>query len=339
MGPINGRNLEKVKYFSIKEYLKNIEFESNTLNHVEYVNRAFDQYIEKLMKYDELAITLFLCQSFEKEIKYSNIIENHIVHPLEINEHNMFFDKLSVNHNRIKELHQFILKKEELSEYRTCEMPIGSFRKMNEEEISDIQKKFSDVKIITKNGENYLEDIYWYGAEAEDVKRFMDDFISFYKDTSLSLINSNPFIKSALIHLIFLRIHPFEDGNGRTARMLHNIKFTDSINRIKGSRLKISPLNISPVIANYKHDYNKCIDNIYFDLEHFNSRNNNNPEINRWLNFMLNNVEEEIAFLENRLIENRKALQNISEMRDDKESLFEEEIKKMRLQALNPKKY
>lgn len=334
MGPLNGRNLERVKCFSIKEYLQKIEFESNTLNHVEYVNRAFDKYIEELMKYDDLAITLFLIRSFSKEIKFSNIIENHIVHPLEINEHNMFFDKLSVNHTRIKELHQFVLKKDEPSEYRTCEMPIGTYRKISEQNEQDILHNFPNAKIITKDGDRYLEDIYWYGAEADDIKHFMDDFISFYKDTSLSLINSNPFIKSALIHLIFLRIHPFEDGNGRTARMLHNIKFTDSINRIKGSRLKISPLNISPVISKYKNDYNSCIDNIYFDLDHV-----NNPAINRWLNFMLFNVEEEIAFLEQCLIENHQALQNISEMRDDKESLFEAEIKKMRLEALQPKKY
>ena len=45
---------------------------------------------------------------------------------------------------------------------------------------------------------------------------------------------SNPFLKSALIHLLFLRIHPYADGNGRTARLLHNSKFTASINSIYG---------------------------------------------------------------------------------------------------------
>ena len=106
MGPLNGRNLERVKYFSIKEYLSKIELESKTLEQMEIVNKEFDQYLEKLMQYDELAITLFLCNAFEEEIKYSNIIENHIVHPMEINSQNMFFDRLAINHNRIKELHK-----------------------------------------------------------------------------------------------------------------------------------------------------------------------------------------------------------------------------------------
>ena len=328
MGPVNGRNLERVKYFSIKEYLSQIELESHTLDQMEYVNRAFDEYIEKLMNYDDLAIIYFLCYSFEQEMKFSNQIENHIVSPLEINEHNMFFDKMAINHTRIKELHQFVMKKNEKSEYRTSEMKVGSYRPVKEDEPR------LDYPIIEKDGEKYYEDIFWYGVEPEDVKTFMDDFITFYKDTSSSLIHSNPFIKSSLAHLIFLRIHPFEDGNGRTARMLHNLKFTDAINRIKGSNLRISPLNVSPAIAKFKNDYNKYIDHIYFDLDH----KNNNPEINQFLRFMLISAEDEISFLEDRLEEKREALENISQMKSDDE-LFGNEIKRMKLQALVPKKY
>ena len=49
-----------------------------------------------------------------------------------------------------------------------------------------------------------------------------DDFIKIYKSSSISLINSNPFLKSALIHLLFIRIHPFPDSNGRTSRAILN---------------------------------------------------------------------------------------------------------------------
>lgn len=72
------------------------------------------------------------------------------------------------------------------------------------------------------NGE---EKIYWYGAKPEDVKPFMDDFIKFYKTKSLSVIDSNPFLKSALAHLLFVRIHPFSDVNGslvKNATYPHN---------------------------------------------------------------------------------------------------------------------
>lgn len=48
---------------------------------------------------------------------------------------------------------------------------------------------------------------------------------------------------NSLVHLLFLRIHPYTDGNGRTARILHNIKFTEMINKVYSTRLKLSPLN------------------------------------------------------------------------------------------------
>ena len=63
------------------------------------------------------------------------------------------------------------------------------------------------------------EHIYWRGSEVKDIKKFMNDFLIYYKDSSISIINTNPFIKASLIHLIFVRIHPFLDGNGRTARV------------------------------------------------------------------------------------------------------------------------
>ena len=69
----------------------------------------------------------------------------------------------------------------------------------------------------------------------------MNDFIRVYKQGGTSSIYSNPFLASSLIHLLFLRIHPYTDGNGRTARILHNIKFTEMINKLYGTRLKLSP--------------------------------------------------------------------------------------------------
>ena len=83
----------------------------------------------------------------------------------------------------------------------------------------------------------------------------MNDFIQIYKRKDISLLMSNPFLKSSLIHLLFLRIHPYADGNGRTARLLHNAKFTDSINRLYGMKLKISPLNLSESIYLNKKFY------------------------------------------------------------------------------------
>ena len=124
----------------------------------------------------------------------------------------------------------------------------------------------------------------------------MSDFLNIYKQGGASLIYSNPFLASSIIHLLFLRIHPYTDGNGRTARILHNIKFTEMINKLYGTRLKLSPLNISESILINKITYVKRIDNIYFD-----TKNDSNIEINAWFNFILDMIDEQLYKAMNKL--------------------------------------
>ena len=77
---------------------------------------------------------------------------------------------------------------------------------------------------------------------------------------------------------------------------LHNIKFTEMINKLHGTRLKLSPLNLSQSILVNKITYIKCIDNIYFDIEH-----DTNESINRWFEFILNMVDEQVYYSTARL--------------------------------------
>ena len=201
-----------------------------------------------------------------------------------------------------KNLHKFVTKREEIpSEYRTTEVNVSRFI-------------------------NGKEDIFWRGVNSEDVKPFMDDFIKFYKQTNLSVLSNNPFLKSALTHLIFLRIHPFVDGNGRTARLIHNIKFTDAVNRLYQTNLKICPLNLSQNIYINKPTYAKRIDNIYFDLEH-----DCNDEINMWFNFILDMADEQLYFSNKRLPKLEKSFENIRKMQDDDDSIIAEHAKKLKL--------
>lgn len=52
-----------------------------------------------------------------------------------------------------------------------------------------------------------------------DVPRLMEEFIEWY---NLSKENLHPFELAALVHLKFVKIHPFRDGNGRMTRLLMN---------------------------------------------------------------------------------------------------------------------
>lgn len=51
------------------------------------------------------------------------------------------------------------------------------------------------------------------------VKEKMEELVSWYKESNLHSIE-----KSSILHGKFVKIHPFKDGNGRTARLLLNFE-------------------------------------------------------------------------------------------------------------------
>ena len=290
MSPENGSNPNKTTYFSLKEYVNRIKLESYVLDHLEETSKEFDTYISKLMKYDKKTILYFLITAFDEEMRDSGLIENHIIHPKEINENNFYFDNFKIDDERIKKLHQFVTEGEEEYDYRKIDAWVRSLRGKN-------------------------ETIYWYGANPEDIEKFVNDFIDIYNNKSISALDNNAFIKSALVHLLIMRIHPFKDGNGRTSRMIQNMKFTEAINKTYGYKLKISPLHISQSIYINKPQYYKTLNNIYFDLEH-----DSNEEINKWFDFNLNMFDEQIYYMSNNL-DSKETYLNIDLLKENEEQI------------------
>lgn len=152
------------------------------------------------------------------------------------------------------------------------------------------------VKIsrITSTG----EDIFWRGANPEDVYKFMTDFISIYKQNKISLLYSNPFLVASLMSLLFNRIHPYTDGNGRTSRIIYNLKFTEQINKNYQIKLMLSPLNISNRILANKYTYVNRINRIAFNL-----KDDTNEAINDWFDFILTMADEQLNYSKTRLTE------------------------------------
>lgn len=302
MGPEDGRNNNEVLFFHLQDYISKIKLTDNTLFHLEETNRNFDDYFKKLSEVDKNAILYYWIDSLKKEIKYSNAIENNSNARYLAFDDDVFFETLNISHTRIKKLHQYITNSNVDSDYRKCDVRVSS---------------------IYEDG---TEDVFWHGAKSEDVKKFMDDFIQVYKQDTLSSIFSSPFLKSALIHLLFVRIHPFNDGNGRTARMIHNIKFTQSLNHVYKSNLKVCPLNLSQSILVNKHTYVNILNSIYFDMQH-----NSNDEINKWFDFILNMVDEQIYYNNNKLPKLYDAFNNISKISESDDSYYANYARKMKL--------
>ena len=116
------------------------------------------------------------------------------------------------------------------------------------------------------------------------------------KQNKIALIYSNPFLRAAITSLLFNRIHPYTDGNGRTSRIIYNLKFTEQINKVYQTNLMLNPLNLSARILANKLTYVKYINQIAFNL-----KDDTNNAINKWLDFILVMADEQLYFSKDRL--------------------------------------
>ena len=263
-----------VNYFSLFEYVKKIKLSSELLEHLEYTNCDFDTYMHEISKYDEEYIINHWIYLLYNELRFSQKIEHSSFDVHNLVDKGIFFDTLNISNKRIIDIHNFV----------------------TEEDMEPTFKYRSGEVNVSKYNTDGTEDIFYRGVMAKDVNKFMNDFINIYKHNGTSLIFSNPFLVSALMHLLFVRIHPFADGNGRTTRVIHNIKFTESVNKLYGTKLKISPLNLSESINLNKITYVNKLNDIYFDLDH-----DNEEAINKWFNFILDMVKEQLYRAMNKL--------------------------------------
>jgi len=114
--------------------------------------------------------------------------------------------------NFIRELHKLILKEPYEVDAIT---PDG---KPTKKRIEIGQYKSIPNHVKTKTGE-----IFRF-ASPEETPALMNDLLDWYR-IETSKDGFNPILVASEFHYKFIRIHPFDDGNGRTARILMNFIF------------------------------------------------------------------------------------------------------------------
>lgn len=90
--------------------------------------------------------------------------------------------------------------------------------------------------------------------KAVPLEKLDDDIKNFLKYCNES--SENIYIKSAIAHIWFVIIHPYDDGNGRIARAI-----TDYILSQNTSTTKFKLYSISTVISNDRIGYYNILDN------------------------------------------------------------------------------
>ena len=77
-----------------------------------------------------------------------------------------------------------------------------------------------DYKTVSNNVRTSTGEIYYF-TPPEQVKPAMSDLIDWYREMDRK--GEHPIVIAATFHYRFVRIHPFDDGNGRMARLLMNM--------------------------------------------------------------------------------------------------------------------
>lgn len=117
-------------------------------------------------------------------------------------------DKNELTENFIRELHTLLLK----PTFKEAITPDG---KATTRRIEVGQYKKQPNHVITKTGETFRF------ATPEETPAKMHDLIEWYREQRKSG-TLNPILLAAEFHYKFVRIHPFDDGNGRMSRILMN---------------------------------------------------------------------------------------------------------------------
>lgn len=123
--------------------------------------------------------------------------------------------------------------------------------------------RVEQVGVFGKSGLAYM------AVEPQFVKKEMKGFFSEIHDLlSLELSNAEVFYFASLIHLRFVHIHPFRDGNGRIARLLEKWFLVEKLGELfwtmpseefykNNQKLYYQTINLG--VNFYELNYDKCV--------------------------------------------------------------------------------
>lgn len=122
---------------------------------------------------------------------------------------------------------------------------------------------------------------FFMPPEYEDVPLLMEDLVAWVNSPSTYQLPAP--IKAGIFMWQFLTIHPYMDGNGRTARMLATY-----ILRLGGLGLK----GLFVLESFYDRNLNEYYKNLQMDLSHNYYFGRNDCDITQWLDFFIEGLSE-----------------------------------------------
>ena len=285
----------------IEDFLNEFKLDEKAKNMLVDIWEQIELYVQRLEQYPQKSREVFLKDYLLKENFNSSELECELYSEqvLELYEEDFFVSK-NLNKDRIKQINKAVRAKDKILDFNT-------FEKIRKEKNKDIT--YSEYVQNEKDNlaGNYRNEIVWIGGKEgieyalhippkpEEIEEYMQDFFDFFNASHKGDLQ-DPIVKAALIHAIFIKIHPFSNGNGRTARILLNYFLSASIKEKYGLDSKYTLLNLSKSFYLSRLTYFEKQNNIIFK-----EGIDNTEAINFWIKYNIIAIEEQLYFLNTRL--------------------------------------
>jgi len=180
------------------------------------------------------------------------------------------FEDLKINENHIKQLHTILLKHSSKDIRHR-----GEYKKLN-----------NHVVAINANGKEI--GIVFKTATPFETPMKMNDLVE-WTNKALELRSTHPLIITGIFIVIFLAIHPFQDGNGRLSRILTNLLL------LKLGYSYIQYSSLESVIEHNKDLYYKNLRDCQITLD------SKKPKFENWILFFLKSLKKQKDNLEKKV--------------------------------------
>lgn len=125
---------------------------------------------------------------------------------------------------------------------------IGGYSSLLEDINVGVFRTYDDMEVVS--GAHGRQKVHYRALPADKIDKDIEALLE-YINTS----DENPYIKSAKAHLWFVSIHPYDDGNGRIARVIADYILS------KNTNLEYKYFSISSAIQLDKKGYYKTLEN------------------------------------------------------------------------------
>lgn len=135
---------------------------------------------------------------------------------------------------------------------------VGGYSSLLEDINVGVFRKYDDMEVVS--GAHGREKVHYLAIPAAKIEKDIEKLLEYINNSS-----ENAYIKSAKAHLWFVSIHPYDDGNGRVARVIADYILSKNMN------LEYKYFSISSVIQIDKKGYYEALEssqNLLYNREY-----------------------------------------------------------------------